>query len=109
MKRESAARFRTCLRGMAGIAFAFWLGATLLFAGSPQLHERLHRDASNPAHHCVVTLLGVGLCDLSEAAPLVRKPRLTAQVARLPSLTPVWVKAPFLSAAIFEHAPPALS
>jgi len=109
MSMKGAPRLSCSLRSIAGLVLAFCFTSALALAGSPQLHERVHHDANCPGHHCAVTLLDSGQCDLSEPVPLVRQPDSTVQLTRLPTLTPVWVSAPFLGAAIFEHAPPALS
>jgi hypothetical protein len=81
----------------------------LVLAVSPQLHERLHKDSSQPSHECAVTLLASGKCDQSSAPPLLRPPQPAVQFEKTPALNPLWVPAPFLSASVFEHAPPALS
>jgi p-aminobenzoyl-glutamate transporter AbgT len=97
-----------------------WFGGTtvLLLAAAivlmlglsvaPNLHERLH-PASASLHECAVTLIASGSCHHTAAAPLVITPATAVQFSKIPALNPVWVAAPFLSARIFEHAPPAHS
>jgi hypothetical protein len=97
-----------------------WFGGTtiLLLAAAivlmlglsvaPNLHERLHPTAGS-LHECAVTLIASGSCHHTAAAPLVIAPATAAQFSTIPALNPVWVAVPFLSARIFEHAPPAHS
>jgi hypothetical protein len=86
---------------------AFLLALTLAVA--PQLHERLHSDSADPAHNCAVTLIASGSYDHCIVPVVISAPRPATQFATLPSLSPVWVAAPFLGASIFEHAPPVVS
>jgi hypothetical protein len=109
MSTEGAPRFSCSLHRLAGFVLALCFVSALAFAGSPQLHERVHHDADHAGHRCAVTLLDAGKCELNDPAPLISKPQPTVQLAKLPTLTPVWVSAPFLGASIFEHAPPARS
>jgi len=78
------------------------------FSVAPNLHERLHPTAAS-LHECAVTLIASGSCHHTAAAPLVIAPAPAVQFSKIPALNPVWVAAPFLSARIFEHAPPAHS
>ncbi len=73
---------------------------------APNLHERLHPTAAS-LHECAVTLIASGSCHHTAAAPMVIAPAIAAQFSRSPALNWIWVAAPFLSARIFEHAPPA--
>jgi hypothetical protein len=96
-----------------------WFGGTtvLLLAAAivlmlglsvaPNLHERLH-PTSATLHDCAVTLIASGSCHHTAAAPLAIAPA-TVVPFKIPALNPVWVAAAFLSARIFEHAPPAHS
>jgi len=88
------------------LAAAIVLMLTLSVA--PNLHERLH-SAAAPLHECAVTLIASGSCHHTAAAPLMIAPATTVQFSKIPALNPIWVAAPFLSACIFEHAPPAHS
>jgi hypothetical protein len=97
-----------------GRAFtAVFISAAFLWAlaltVSPQLHERVHPDANRVEHTCAVTLTASGSYNHSAQAPLVGAPVPAIQFSKIPALTPQWVESPFLSARIFEHAPPALA
>ncbi|MEO7725148.1 MAG: hypothetical protein ABIU29_10785 [Chthoniobacterales bacterium] len=91
----------------ANLAFAFLF--VLALSVAPQWHERLHKDAASSQHQCAVTLIATGNYQQSDAPVLVAPPRPFVHFSTLPALRPVWVAAPFLGAAIFEHAPPARS
>ena len=77
----------------------------LALSVAPNLHERLHPRAAS-LHECAVTLIVSGSCHHTAAAPLMIAPATAAQFSRSPALNRIWVAAPFLSARIFEHAPP---
>jgi len=79
------------------------------FAVSPQLHERIHKDATTSRHECAVTLIASGKCQQSDAPALISAPQPATHFSKIPTFRPVWVAAPFLGASIFEHAPPAFS
>jgi hypothetical protein len=96
-------RFVAGIGALAAIAFA------LALAVSPQLHERIHRDAAQAGHECAVTLIATGKYEHAPVLPLIILPEPAILFAIIPALNPVWVPAPFLDASIFEHAPPALS
>jgi hypothetical protein len=81
---------------------------TLALSASPQLHERVHRDANRGDHVCAVTMVASGNYDHSPTAPFVSVPNFVDQFSSIPALTPQWVEPVFLVASIFEHAPPAL-
>ncbi|MEO5753476.1 MAG: hypothetical protein ABIR38_02090 [Chthoniobacterales bacterium] len=91
----------------SSLAAAFLLALSL--AASPQLHARFHADAGSPVHECAVTLLASGKCEQSDAPPIFVAPQLAIVFEEIPAFAPVWVPALFRGAAIFEHAPPALS
>ena len=76
---------------------------------SPQLHGRVHPDATKTDHTCAVTFIVSGSCNHAVHVPLVSPPIPTIQFATIATLTPQWVESPFLGACIFEHAPPASS
>lgn len=81
---------------------------TLALSVSPQLHERIHRDANRIEHTCAVTFVTSGTYDYS--APPAIVPATAASVfAPVADLNSIWVSSPFLRASIFEHAPPANS
>jgi hypothetical protein len=102
------ARPRDCGRAVVGalisVAF-FW---TLLLTVSPQLHAHIHADGNRPDHACAVTLIATGSYDHAAHPPLVSAPRLTPRFSEIAALSSTWVRPLFLSAHIFEHAPPAL-
>jgi hypothetical protein len=81
----------------------------LALSASPQLHQRIHRDANRSDHICAITMVASGNYDHSPIAPLVSVPDLVDQFSSVAALTPQWVESPFLLARIFEHAPPALA
>jgi len=80
---------------------------TLALSTSPQLHQRVHSDADRVEHNCAVTMIASGNYDHAAQPPLVSAPVPVIHFSRIPALTPQWVESPFLSACIFEHAPPA--
>jgi hypothetical protein len=82
---------------------------TLVLSASPQLHQRIHRDANRIDHSCAITIIASGNYDHSPNAPLVSVPDLVDQISPTPALTPQWVESAFRLARIFEHAPPAHS
>jgi hypothetical protein len=103
MKSSTTARgFVTSL-----VATAFlW---ALAVSASPQLHQRVHKDANRVEHTCAVTMIASGGYNHAPHAPLVSAPIPPEhQFSRIPALIPRWVQSPFLGACIFEHAPPAL-
>jgi hypothetical protein len=101
---------RTQSGWFGGTAVLLLAAAIVLMLGlsvAPNLHERLHPTSAS-LHECAVTLIASGSCHHTAAAPLVIAP-VIAVPFKIPALNPVWVAAPFLSARIFEHAPPAHS
>jgi hypothetical protein len=101
----SANRGRAFVAVLTGTAF-LW---TLVLSDSPQLHERIHRDANRVDHSCAVTLIASGNFNHCPVAPLVTAPVPVAQFSVVSALTPKWVESPFLGGSVFEHAPPALA
>jgi len=79
----------------------------LALSVSPQLHQRVHKDANRAEHNCAATMIASGSYDHAAHVPLVSAPVPAVQFSRIPALTPQWVESPFLGASIFEHAPPA--
>ena len=106
---EPMSRFaRSTNSGRAIIAIcvsAAFLWALALSA-SPQLHQRVHKDANRVEHSCAVTMIASGSYDHAHV-PLVSAPVPAIHFSKIPALTPQWVESPFLGACIFEHAPPA--
>jgi hypothetical protein len=101
------ARSRNHGRAFVGVCvFAAFLWALALSA-SPQLHQRVHKDANRTEHNCAVTMIASGSYDYAANPPLISAADLAPQFSKIPALTPCWVQSPFLGAHIFEHAPPA--
>jgi len=78
----------------------------LALGASPQLHQRVHKDANRVEHNCAATMIASGSYNHAPHPPLVSAPVSTIQFSKIPALTPLWVESPFLGACIFEHAPP---
>ena len=79
----------------------------LALSASPQLHQRVHKDANRAEHTCAVTMIASGNYDHVAHSPLVSAPAPAVQFSKIPALSPCWVQSPLLGAHIFEHAPPA--
>jgi len=79
----------------------------LALSASPQLHQRVHKDANRVEHNCAVTMITSGSYDHAAQVPLVSAPVPALQFSKIPALSPCWVQLPFLGACILEHAPPA--
>src|SRR5436190_23546765 len=98
--------------GWFGGATALILAAAIVLmlglSVAPNLHERLHPTAAS-LHECAVTLIASGSCHHTATASLVIAPATAVQFSEAPARDSIWVAAPFLSARIFEHAPPAHS
>jgi len=106
---STLAHSTTCGRAFIAIC----VGAAFLWAvalsASPQLHQRVHKDANRVEHNCAATMIASGSYNHSAHPPLVSAPVPAVQFSRIPALTPQWVESPFLGARIFEHAPPVLA
>jgi hypothetical protein len=89
------------------VSAAFLWALTL--SASPQLHQRVHRDANRVEHTCAVTFVASGSYDHASPPPLVSAPAPVTEFSRIPLLNPLWVPSPFLASSVFEHAPPAHS
>lgn len=92
-------------RFVAAVVSAAFLW-TLALAVAPQLHERIHADANQIEHTCAVTFVAAGNYHHTVAPP----PAISA-IARVECAAPVtstddWIQSLFLSAHVFEHAPP---
>jgi hypothetical protein len=98
--RNSTARAFVTVFALAGFLCALTLSV------SPQLHERIHPDASRADHSCAVTLIAAGNLKHSPATVLISAPALVGEL-KAPELNSQWVQSLFLLAAVFEHAPPA--
>jgi hypothetical protein len=84
-------------------AFVF----ALALSASPQLHERVHADSNQSQHECAVTLIGHGNCDDAVPAPIVDCGATPIASGQVLPFDLGFVAPLFLSARIFEHAPPA--
>jgi len=91
---------------VAGLLSAAFLWALALSA-SPQLHQRVHKDANRVEHSCAATMIASGSYNHVAHPPLVSAPVPVVHFSKIAALTPRWVESPFLGARIFEHAPPA--
>lgn len=103
--RERAAWQRTLI---PALALQFFLA--LAMTASPWLHERLHQDAGDEHHECVVTVMHSGGTDGTIVTPTLAQdfqpaPQFVA-VAEDSSSSVVSI---FLRAHVFEHAPPSLA
>ena len=94
----------------AAIALAA-LGAFLLafvLSAAPALHDHLHSDAAHPQHECAITIVESG-AERGDEPLRIAGPQSATLSSTVAALHSVWVPAPFLTASVFEHAPPALS
>jgi hypothetical protein len=74
---------------------------------SPKLHELLHHDADRGEHQCAVTVLFSGGSDDSPVAQVFDVDALFASAPNfLPEIHSPDVAPLFLTAHVFEHAPP---
>jgi hypothetical protein len=92
-------------------ALVFLLVANFLMvvalAASPQLHKLFHDDADHCDHECAVTVMISGGSDGSTPPQVFDAGTLLVQGSNLlPEIHPSDVPSLFLSAHIFEHAPP---
>jgi hypothetical protein len=94
---------RRALIGWTCIAFL----SALALSAVPRWHELIHPDANKAQHECAVTLIGSGNYHKPVPAPLVAVPAPVFHFCFVPAQHPVWVASSFVSARIFEHAPPA--
>ena len=101
-------RSSTNTRAFVAVAVSAAFLWTLALSASPQLHERIHRDANRGDHVCAVTMVASGNYDHSPNVPLGSVPAFVDQFSPIAALTPQWVEPIFLVAGVFEHAPPAL-
>jgi hypothetical protein len=101
------ARSNNCARALVAALVSVGFLWTLALSASPQLHQRIHKDANRVEHNCAVTMIASGSYDHAAHLPLVGVPVPSVHFSKIPALTPQWVESPFLGACIFEHAPPA--
>ncbi len=89
------------------LALHFLLG--LAMTASPWLHERLHHEANDDQHECLVAVMHSGGTDGTVIAPV-----LAPDFHPAPEFVPVAerhsseIPSIFLRARVFEHAPPSL-
>jgi hypothetical protein len=105
---NSSTRSHSSARALVAAVLFAAFSWTLLVSVSPQLHARIHPDASGADHTCAVTLLLSGSYDHAKAPPLVDAPRLQIGFGQTPAPSSTWVQLLTLRAHIFAHAPPAL-
>ena len=99
---RNSTSLRACVAVVASAAF-LW---ALTLSASPQLHERVHKDANRVEHTCAVTFVASGSVDYSPIVLLIGAPVPLGDF-KVPELSPRWVWPVFLVASVFEHAPPA--
>ena|SRR5437867_597762 len=100
------ARSNYCGRALVATFVSLAFLWALALGASPQLHQRVHKDANRAEHSCVATMIASGSYDHAAHPPVVSAPVPAIQFSKIPALTPCWVQSPFLCARIFEHAPP---
>jgi uncharacterized membrane protein len=110
MERQVRRHFASSLvhRVLIGWTCVAFLSALALSA-VPRWHELIHSDANTPQHECAVTLISSGNYHKPAPAPLVAVPAPVFHFCFVPAQHPVWVASSFVSARIFEHAPPAIA
>lgn len=106
---NSSGRSQTCVRVLTAAVLFAAFSWTLLVGVSPQLHEYIHDNANRTDHVCAITLIASGSYEQASQPPLISGPQLEICFFETASLTPAWVKALFLNAHVFAHAPPAYS
>ena len=107
MKRQQP--MRPTVRGLVATLSCVAFLAALALSAVPRWHELIHPDAGKAQHECAVTLIGSGNYHKPAPAPVVTAPVPVAHFSFVPALHSVWVVSPFISARIFEHAPPAIA
>jgi hypothetical protein len=76
-------------------------------AASPQLHQLFHHDADEGSHECAVTVMISGGSDGSPVPQILDVGVISpATFGLLPEMPSHDVAPLFLSAHVFEHAPP---
>jgi hypothetical protein len=100
-------RFCSLGRGLLSVMLALAVAVAVVLGSSPELHERLHPDAT-ASHFCVVTLFASGHCEAVSAPPVFAPPEPAPLLGKL-SAAPARSLAPAHFFALLEHAPPALA
>ena len=81
--------------------------AAVALAASSQLHQLIHRDAGSSDHECAVTVMIAGGSDGSFMPQVFDAGAILPTAASVPpEVFAHKVAALFLSAHVFEHAPP---
>jgi hypothetical protein len=76
-------------------------------AGSPQLHQLFHHDADRSDHECIVTIMISGGSDGSPVPQVLDAEAIFRTASDFSAEIQTADVAPlFLSAHVFEHAPP---
>ncbi len=104
----AALRIRPTRVGVAALLIQALLFA-LFLSLAPQMHHRIHSDAQQSEHECVVTLITHGKCENFVSPPLVEPAIIPISAEQVSSIDVVFVAPQFLGGRILEHAPPALS
>jgi hypothetical protein len=94
-----------CVAVLATAAF-LW---TVALGVTPGLHQRIHADQDSGDHFCAATFVRSGSCHHASAPAIQIRDETAAEFATIPDLVSCWVASPFLTAAVFEHAPPSYS
>jgi hypothetical protein len=81
----------------------------LTLSVSPGLHQISHPAAAQTEHTCAATLMASGSCQGVAPVGCLTLSSNSVCFSKVPALFPEWVSSPFLSALVFEHAPPATS
>src|SRR5437868_3026497 len=103
---STSPRSTNCGRAFVASCVSLAFLWALALSASPQLHQRVHKDANRAEHNCAATMIASGSYDHAAHLPLVSAAAPAIQFSKIPALTPCWVQSPFLGACIFEHAPP---
>ena len=108
--RGSCATLGPMTKRRAAVALAALSAFLLAFvlSAAPALHEHLHSDAAHSQHECAISIVESGV-QTANAPLTVAAPQLIALLSSASPLRAVWVPAVFLTARVFEHAPPAFS
>jgi hypothetical protein len=94
-------------RTLAGSGLLIALFCAVALSVSPQLHERVHPDASGVNHTCVVTMFASGSCEHTTGASIAIAAPAPCAPDFLPARLSIFT-AP-VESSILEHAPPANS
>jgi hypothetical protein len=73
---------------------------------SPELHHKIHHDADDGDHDCLVTALQAGGCDCAMPLPPLVVIRWEPFLRVVPKIDLQWVAPLFLIHSVLEHAPP---